>query len=62
MAMNILIAPSGFKEGLSPEDVADCIAEGVSRVVPDAKITKVPLVDGGEGFAKILADVTGGTI
>lgn len=62
MAMNILIAPSGFKEGLSPEDVADCIAEGVSRVVPDAKITKVPLVDGGEGFAKILANVTGGTI
>ena len=60
--MNILIAPSGFKEGLSSEDVADCIEEGILRVLPDAHTVKVPLVDGGEGFASTLIKVTGGKI
>jgi glycerate 2-kinase len=62
MALNVLIAPSGFKESLSPEEVADCIEEGVLRALPDAKIHKVPLVDGGEGFTKTLVHVTGGTL
>ncbi len=58
--MNILIAPSGFKEGLSPEEVADCIEQGILRVLPDARIFKAPLVDGGEGFTNTLINVTGG--
>ena len=62
MSMNILIAPSGFKESLSPEEVADCIEEGILRALPDAQIFKVPLVDGGEGFTKTLVQVTGGKI
>ena len=60
--MNILIAPSGFKESLSPEEVADCIEEGILRVLPDAQVVKVPLVDGGEGFTKTLVRLTGGKI
>ncbi len=60
--MNILVAPSGFKESLSPEEVADCIAEGVAVVLPEANISKVPLVDGGEGFANTLVNVTGGAL
>lgn len=62
MTLNILIAPSGFKESLDAEQVADCIATGITRVLPDVKIRKVPLVDGGEGFTKTLVAVTGGTI
>ena len=62
MSLNILVAPSGFKESLSPEEVADCIEEGVLRALPDAKIQKLPLVDGGEGFAATLVRVTGGIL
>jgi len=62
MSLNILIAPSGFKESIGADEVADCIAEGILRVIPDAKIRKAPLVDGGEGFTKALVTATGGTI
>src|SRR5262245_7533979 len=62
MAMNVLIAPSGFKESFSPEEVADCIEKGVLRILPDANIQKTPLVDGGEGFTKTLVNITGGTL
>src|SRR5262245_48831915 len=60
--MNILIAPSGFKESLSPEEVVDCIERGILRVLPDAHILKAPLVDGGEGFTNTLVRVTGGEV
>jgi len=62
MTVNVLIAPSGFKESLSPEEVADCIEEGILKAQPDAKTYKVPLVDGGEGFTKALIRITGGTL
>ncbi|MBD2297509.1 glycerate kinase [Nostoc sp. FACHB-190] len=62
MTLNILIAPSGFKESLDAEQVADCIATGIARVIPDVNICKAPLVDGGEGFTKTLVAATGGTL
>ncbi|MEW2355820.1 glycerate kinase [Spirillospora sp. NPDC029432] len=60
--MRIVIAPSGFKESLSAEQVAAGIARGARRVVPDAAIDPLPLVDGGEGSAAALARTTGGRI
>ena len=60
--MNILVAPSGFKESLMADAVADCIEKGVRRIIPNARIHKIPVVDGGEGFAKILIDMTGGVL
>ena len=60
--MNILIAPSGFKESLMADEVANCIEKGVRRIIPNAQIFKIPVVDGGEGFAKILIEQTGGTL
>jgi glycerate 2-kinase len=60
--MRFVVAPSGFKECLDAEDVATAIAAGVRRVVPDAQIDLVPLVDGGEGSAKTLAAATGGEL
>jgi len=62
MTLNILVAPSGFKESLDAEKVADCIEKGILLALPDAKIMKAPLVDGGEGFTKALVAVTGGTL
>ncbi|NDJ23382.1 glycerate kinase [Nostoc sp. B(2019)] len=62
MTLRILIAPSGFKESLAADEVADCIANGVLRAIPDAKIQKAPLVDGGEGFAKALVAATEGSL
>ena len=62
MTLNILIAPSGFKESSDAEEVADCIEAGIQRILPDARILKAPLVDGGEGFSKVLVKATGGTL
>ncbi len=62
MSLRIVVAPSGFKESLDAGSVADCIAAGIERELPEARIRKAPLVDGGEGFAKALAAATGGSI
>ena len=40
MALRILIAPSGFKESLSIDEVVDGIAQGVRRVFPSAEILR----------------------
>lgn len=57
-----VVAPSGFKECLDAEEVAQAIAAGVRRVVPGAVVDQVPLVDGGEGSAKAVAATTGGEL
>ncbi len=62
MLTRVVVAPSGFKESLSAEAAADAIAAGVRRVLPDAELDLVPLVDGGEGTAVALAAATGGRI
>lgn len=62
MRLHVLIAPSGFKESLGADEVADCIAAGVRRAVPDAHIRKAPVPDGGEGFAQALVRTVGGTL
>ncbi|OAH12382.1 glycerate kinase family protein [Streptomyces jeddahensis] len=62
MLTRIAVAPSGFKESLSAPDAAKAIAEGVRRVVPDADVDLIPLVDGGEGTAAALAAARGGRL
>lgn len=62
MRLRILIAPSGFKESLGADEVADCVAAGVRRAVPDALIVKAPVPDGGEGFAQALVATVGGSL
>lgn len=62
--LRILIAPSGFKESLGPEKIASAIETGVRKVL-DRKaviVQKLPLHDGGEGFARALVTVQGGEI
>jgi glycerate 2-kinase len=62
MPFTVLIAPSGFKESLSVKDVTEAIAKGVVKAMPEARILKAPMVDGGEGFVEALVDATGGTM
>jgi len=62
MSLRILVAPSGFKESLSADEVANSIEEGILKALPSAQIYKAPLVDGGEGFTKALVAATGGSL
>ncbi len=62
VALSVLIAPSGFKESLSAEEAADRIAEGVRDVMPGARVIKLPMADGGEGFTQALVNATGGSM
>lgn len=60
----ILVAPSGFKESLGPDDVANCIENGILKAMGDEPVTvrKVPLHDGGEGFCRALVAANNGTL
>ncbi|KAF2877687.1 glycerate kinase [Massariosphaeria phaeospora] len=62
--LRVLVAPSGFKESLGPEHVADAIEAGLRRVVDTGSIVlrKLPLHDGGEGFCRALVAAHGGEI
>lgn len=62
--LRILVAPSGFKESLGPEHVADAIETGVRRVLDKKSVIlhKLPLHDGGEGFARALVAAQGGEV
>ena len=60
--MRIVVAPSGFKESLGADEVADRIEAGVLRVLPEAEVLKAPMVDGGEGFTKALVAATDGEL
>lgn len=62
--LRILVAPSGFKESLGPEQVADAIEAGIRKVLDSKSVIahKLPLHDGGEGFARALVATHGGEI
>lgn len=54
--MKILIVPDSFKGTLSSARVCECIKNGILSVSKNEEITTLPFADGGEGFAKCLAD------
>jgi glycerate kinase len=58
--MRIVIAPDSFKECATAVEVADAIAEGVRRAVPDAELVLAPMADGGEGTVDALVAATDG--
>ena len=60
--MNILVAPSGYKECLEADRVAAAIARGVAKVGAAVDVRYLPLVDGGEGFAAGMAAATQGRV
>ncbi len=58
--MRIVIAPDSFKESASAKEVAEAIAAGVRRALPEAELALVPMADGGEGTLDALLAATGG--
>jgi glycerate kinase len=60
--MKIVIAPQGFKAGISGLEAAEAIARGVTSVVPDAETVLAPVADGGDGTLNALVDATGGQV
>lgn len=57
--MRILVAPDSFKGTATAAEAAAAIALGVRRALagsfPDATVTTLPMADGGEGTAEVLA-------
>src|SRR5260221_5118131 len=51
MPQRILIAPAAFKGTLGPRQVADALAAGARRALPDADVRQCPISDGGDGLA-----------
>lgn len=60
--LRILVAPNAFKESLSAVDAARSIARGVQRGLPNARITEVPIADGGDGTLEAVISGTRGRI
>ncbi|WP_077329222.1 glycerate kinase family protein [Virgibacillus siamensis] len=60
--MKVAMIPSGFKECLSAEEVAAAMKNGAKRFDPFIKTEKVPMVDGGEGFAKTITRIKQGEL
>ncbi|WP_316572251.1 glycerate kinase [Neobacillus sp. YIM B06451] len=60
--MKIVIVPSGFKECLDAEDVAIAMARGVRRFDEEIDVEVVPMIDGGEGFAKTIVSLKSGEL
>jgi len=58
----IVCAPDSFKESMTALQAAQALAEGVHRVVPDARCDLVPMADGGEGTVQALIDGLGGQL
>jgi glycerate kinase len=50
----VLVAPDSFKGSLTQAEVAAAIAAGVTRALPGARVTELPLSDGGEGWRDTL--------
>jgi glycerate 2-kinase len=62
MPLHIAIAPNAFKGTLTALEAANCIKRGILSVIPNARITIVPVADGGDGTALAIAQATGGRL
>lgn len=60
--MKIVVAPQALKGSLDAPDVGAIIAATLARVAPDARVTVVPVADGGEGTTRALVSATGGRL
>ena len=53
--MKIIVAPDKYKGSLDSFKLCDAIVEGIQMVDKSFEIIKLPMADGGDGFAKVLA-------
>ncbi len=60
MTMKIAIVPNAFKGSLTASQAADCMERGLRRGLPDCRVVKVPVADGGDGTARAVVEATDG--
>jgi glycerate kinase len=60
--LRILVAPNAFKESLSAVDAAAAISRGLLKVLPNSRITQLPIADGGDGTLEAVVEGTHGKI
>ena len=60
MFNRIVVASDSFKGSLSSLEVAEAAADGIHEVLPDCKVVKVDVADGGEGTMDSLRRTLGG--
>ena len=58
--MRYLICPDSFKGSLTAAEAAEAMWQGVAEADPEAEVIVMPMADGGEGTAGILASALGG--
>ncbi|MFL6089835.1 MAG: glycerate kinase [Aeromicrobium sp.] len=57
--MRVLVAPDKFAGTLTAAEAVDAIADGWRRQAPDDVVTRLPMSDGGPGFASVLGGAQG---
>lgn len=58
--MKVIIAPDKFKGSLSAREASEAIHKGLNDIIPGIQAIDLPLADGGNGTAAILADCSNG--
>lgn len=53
----VLVAPAAFKGTLGPRQVAEALAAGVRRAIPEATVLECPVADGGNGLLDVILPV-----
>ncbi len=57
----MVVAPGAFKGSLPAMEVAEALAEGVRYVWPEARLTLLPLSDGGDGWVESMVSTAAGS-
>ncbi|MCP3763566.1 glycerate kinase [Domibacillus sp. A3M-37] len=60
--MKVVMIPSGFKECMDADEVAVAMEAGAKRFDPCIQTELVPMIDGGEGFAKAIVAIKNGEL
>lgn len=60
--MKVVMIPSGFKECLDAEEVAVAMAAGAKKFESFIQTKMLPMIDGGEGFAKAIVKIKNGEL
>ncbi len=55
-----MLAPNAFKGTLTAIEAAEAMAEGARRALPDARLDRLPIADGGDGTMDVLVAGAGG--
>jgi len=58
--VRIIIAPDKYKGSLTAKEACEAIRKGIKDIYPETETIELPMADGGNGTAFILAEASGG--